>query len=161
MTRRLRIDGPTAAVAIMQAAMREIRPPGHVRLDDQDLPFWHSVIAEFGRSEWTEHQIEMAALLARTMADLEREQYALRDEGYVLTRPSGVTMQNPRNRTVQALTSHVLAMRRSLALHARVQGGGTRNIARRSALTKEIEAAISLDDPLIGRLRPTERKNDD
>jgi hypothetical protein len=36
------------------------------------------VIAEFAKSEWTAHQLEIAAMLARTMADLNREQMALR-----------------------------------------------------------------------------------
>src|SRR3546814_9369904 len=70
----------TAAVKVMQGATREIAPPAHVRMSEEDWPFWHSVIAEFARSEWTDHQLEMAAMLARAMADLEREQYELRAE---------------------------------------------------------------------------------
>lgn len=149
MTRRLRIDGPAAAVEVMMA-MREIRPPSHIRLADEDWPFWHSVIAEFGRSEWTDHQIELAALLARTMADAEREQFELRREGSVITRPSGVTVVNPRSRTLAGLMSEILALRRSLALHARARGGDVRNIARRSAITKALEQANPLHDPLLG-----------
>src|SRR3546814_1137792 len=76
-----RIDSATAAVKVMQGATREIAPPAHVRMSEEDWPFWHSVIAEFARSEWTDHQLEMAAMLARAMADLEREQYELRAEG--------------------------------------------------------------------------------
>src|SRR3546814_3457253 len=70
----------------MQGATREIAPPARVRMSEEDWPFWHSVIAEFARSEWTDHQLEMAAMLARAMADLEREQYELRAEGSVMTR---------------------------------------------------------------------------
>src|SRR3546814_691179 len=76
--RKQRIDSATAAVKVMQGATREIAPPAHVRMSEEDWPFWHSVIAEFARSEWTDHQLEMAAMLARAMADLEREQYELR-----------------------------------------------------------------------------------
>src|SRR3546814_2046986 len=78
--RKQRIDSATAAVKVMQGATREIAPPAHVRMSEEDWPFWHSVIAEFARSEWTDHQLEMAAMLARAMADLEREQYELRAE---------------------------------------------------------------------------------
>src|SRR3546814_12195327 len=78
--RSQRIDSATAAVKVMQGATREIAPPAHVRMSEEDWPFWHSVIAEFARSEWTDHQLEMAAMLARAMADLEREQYELRAE---------------------------------------------------------------------------------
>lgn len=150
MTRRLRIDGPTRAVEVMKAGMREIALPGHIRLDDEDWPFWHSVIAEFARSEWTDHSLELAALLARAMADLEREQFQLRVEGSVLARPSGVAVVNPRSRTVSTLLAEILSLRRSLALHARARGGDTRNIARRSAITKAIEEASPLNDRLLG-----------
>src|SRR3546814_9900227 len=75
---------------------REIAPPAHVRMSEEDWPFWHSVIAEFARSEWTDHQLEMAAMLARAMADLEREQYELRAEGSVMTSERGTPVVNPR-----------------------------------------------------------------
>ena len=63
------ITSPTSAIRIMQGANREIAPPGHVRLQDEDWPFWHSVLAEFARAEWTDHQLELAAFLARDMAN--------------------------------------------------------------------------------------------
>src|SRR3546814_398761 len=52
--RKQRIDSATAAVKVMHGATREIAPPAHVRMSAEDWPFWHSVIAEFARSEWTE-----------------------------------------------------------------------------------------------------------
>src|SRR3546814_15587573 len=78
------------------------RPPRSTRTDTlfpyttlfrSDWPFWHSVIAEFARSEWTDHQLEMAAMLARAMADLEREQYGLRAEGSVMTSERGTPVE--------------------------------------------------------------------
>src|SRR3546814_1229461 len=91
--RKQRIDSATAAVKVMQGATREIAPPAHVRMSEEDWPFWHSVIAEFARSEWTDHQLEMAAMLARAMADLEREQYELRAEGSVMTSERGTPVE--------------------------------------------------------------------
>src|SRR3546814_1348567 len=99
--RKQRIDSATAAVKVMQGATREIAPPAHVRMSEEDWPFWHSVIAEFARSEWTDHQLEMAAMLARAMADLEREQYELRAEGSVMTSERGTPVVNPRKTVVQ------------------------------------------------------------
>src|SRR3546814_9847596 len=92
--RKQRIDSATAAVKVMQGATREIAPPAHVRMSEEDWPFWHSVIAEFARSEWTDNQLEMAAMLARAMADLEREQYELRAEGSVMTSERGTPVVN-------------------------------------------------------------------
>src|SRR3546814_13620979 len=91
--RKQRIDSATAAVKVMQGATREIAPPAHVRMSEEDWPSWHSVIAEFARSEWTDHQLEMAALLARAMDELEREQYELRAEGSVMTRERGTPVE--------------------------------------------------------------------
>src|SRR3546814_2024080 len=100
--RKQRIDSATAAVKVMQGATREIAPPAHVRMSEEDWPFWHSVIAEFARSEWTDHQLEIAAMLARAMADLEREQYELRAEGSVMTSERGTPVVNPRKTVVRS-----------------------------------------------------------
>jgi hypothetical protein len=80
-TRKVRIDSASEAVRVMSRATSKIAPPPSVPLDKCDLPFFASVIAEFARSEWTAHQLELAAMLARTMADFNREQQLLREEG--------------------------------------------------------------------------------
>ena len=67
--RRPRNDSTSEAVRYMKAAARSIDPPSNVPLAPMDLPFFASVITEFARSEWTAHQLELAAMLARTMAD--------------------------------------------------------------------------------------------
>jgi hypothetical protein len=45
----------------------------------------------------------------------------------------------------------ILSMRRSLSLHARAQGGETRDIGKRRGQTKEIESGNPLNDDLIAR----------
>lgn len=149
MAKRQRIDTASAAVEIMKGAQREIAPPGHVRMDDEDWPFWHSVLAEFARSEWTDHQLEIAAMIARTMANLEREQYALREEGFIAVRENGTTVENPRSRVVKSLTGDLLSLRRSLSLHARARGGEAEKIGPRRAIAKAIEADNLLTDDLL------------
>ena len=139
MTKRAPITAPSEAVRIMQGASREMVPPSHVPLDDMDWPYWHSVVAEFARAEWTDHQLELAAMLARTMANLEREQRDLRAEGFVSVRENGTTVENPRARAVKSLTSDILSLRRSLALHARARSGDSRTDAQRRQTGKEIE----------------------
>jgi hypothetical protein len=149
MAKRQRIDTASAAVEVMKGALREIAPPGHVRMDDEDWPFWHSVIAEFARSEWTDHQLEIAGMIARTMANLEREQYLLREEGFIAVRENGTTVENPRSRVVKSLTGDLLSLRRSLSLHARARGGEAEKIGPRRAHMKAIEADNSLMDDLL------------
>jgi len=150
-TRKARIDSAAEAVRIMSRAATEIVPPSNVELDESDMPFFASVIAEFARSEWTAHQLELAAMLARTMADLHREQKMLREEGSVVYSERGTPVVNPRKSVVQMHASTILSFRRSLALHARAQGGDARDIAKRRAAAKAIEANNPLDDELLAK----------
>lgn len=151
MSRIQRIDSNTAAVRVMAGAVLEIAPPSHVPLEDCDWPFWHSVIAEFARSEWSEHQLELAAMLARDMANLERNQRQLRTEGEVTVTERGTPVVNPRKAVVQATQAGILSMRRSLSLHARAQGGEARDVGKRRSIAKGIEADNPLDDELLAR----------
>lgn len=134
------VNTAAAAVRIMQGSTRQIQPPGHVPLDDIDWPFFENVIEEFARSEWTEHQIELAAMLARTMASLEQEQRTLREEGMVSVRENGTSVENPRARAVKSLAGDVLSFRRSLSLNGRAKQGEARDVASRKKMAKELEA---------------------
>jgi hypothetical protein len=120
-------------------------------LDECDWPHWRNVVAEFARAEWSEHQLELAAMLARTMADLAREQRTLRTEGYIAVRDNGTTVENPRARSVKSLTGDILSLRRSLALHARARSGDSRNDAKRREAGKEIERNAGDHDELLPR----------
>lgn len=150
MSRRQRSDSITKAVEAAGASGRQFTPPSNVPLDNGDMGFFASVIAEFARAEWTAHQLEIAAMLARTMADLEREQRALRTEGAIVMSEKGTPVVNPRKTVVQMHASSILSFRRSLSLHARAQGGETRDIAKRRKQMKghEVEAD---DDELLAR----------
>lgn len=126
-----------------------IAPPAHVPLAAEDRPFWESVIAEFARSEWTQHQLELAAMLARTMADLEAEQRALRAEGSVTKTDKGTPVVNPRKAVIQMHAATILSMRRSLQLHARARNGEARDTGQRRGKAKAIEGDNPLNDPLL------------
>lgn len=149
--RKARIDSAEEAVKVMAKAATEIMPPSNVPLDEGDLPFFQNVIAEFARSEWTAHQLEIAAMLARTMADLTREQGLLRTEGGVAYSDKGTPVANPRKSIVQMHASSILSFRRSLSLHARAQTGEARDAAKRRAMAKDIEADNPLEDELLAR----------
>lgn len=151
MARKQRVDSASAAVKIMQGAVSEIAPPAHVLLGDDDWPYWHSVVAEFPKIEWTEHQLEVAAQLAKSMADLERERNTLRVEGYVIELESGKSVVNPRHGVARDLTNSVMSLRRNLSLHARAREGEARDVGKRRAIAAGVEADNPLDDPLIAR----------
>ncbi|WP_376742194.1 terminase small subunit [Ensifer canadensis] len=149
--RKARIDSAAEAVRVMAKATAEIEPPANVPLDAEDLPFFRNVIAEYARSEWSSHQLELAAMLARTMADLTREQKLLRDEGGVAYSEKGTPVANPRKSIVQMHASSILSFRRSLSLHARAQAGEARDVAKRREAAKDIESDNPLDDDLLAR----------
>lgn len=136
---------------VMAAATRQIHAPSTVPLEECDMPFFANVIDEFARSEWTAHQLEIAAMLARTMADLAREQVALRVEGSIMATDRGTPVVNPRKTVVQMHAGTILSFRRTLSLNARAQGGETRDIGKRRAAAKSIETDNPLDDELLAR----------
>ncbi|MGV1682925.1 hypothetical protein [Sphingopyxis sp. NJF-3] len=151
MSRKDRADSRSSAVTIAQGSARTIEPPVHVPLDECDWPFWNNVVSEFARAQWTDHQLEIAAMLARTMANLESEQRSLRSEGFVAVRANGTTVENPRSRVVKGLAGDILSLRRSLALHARAKSGDNRDAAKQRDVGRGME--VSLDDDLIARPR--------
>ena len=152
MARKLRSDSTEEMVRFAQGAERQIAPPSHVPMQDIDWPFWESVVSEFARAEWTEHQLELAAMLARTMADLEENQRLLRLEGAVIERETYdkdgavrrvVMVENSRSRSVHTFMGQVLALRRSLALHARAKSGTNHDAGKQRAAGKKIERQVS------------------
>lgn len=149
--KKQRIDSTSEQVRVMSKAATQIHPPSTVPLEDGDLPFFVNVIDEFARSEWTAHQLELAALLARTVADLNREQLAMREEGTVLVSEKGTPVVNPRKTVIQMHASTILSYRRSLGLHARAQGGEARDVAKRRTMAKQIEADNPLESDLLAR----------
>lgn len=170
-TRRKRSDGVAAAVEIAQAATRVYEPPAHVRFLKRDWPFWDSIINEFAKVEWTDHTLELAALLTRAISDLEMEQEMMRREGSILERFQMVpvtggkegemekvvtgTYINPRKQIIDMHSKNILAWRRSLSLHARVKNGEPREQVKRRGAAKEMESKINdLGDKMSLIARP-------
>lgn len=146
-SRRTRTDSISNLHRVMAGANVMVAPPVHIKLDAVDLPFFEDVVAEFARADWTAHGLDMAAILARIMADLEREQRTLSEEGMMVERKNGDLTLNPRSRTVARLTGQVLAFRRSLGLTARAKTGSTRDAVRQRDANRRTErAAVDGDD---------------
>ena len=129
-----------------RSAFTNVICPDHIRLDDQDRPFFSSVLAEFANAEWTNHKLELAAMLARTMTDLHNEQIALRKEGSVVTTERGTQVTNPRKTVIQMYAGTVLSFRRSLALNARAREDRRDTAARRKAIKQAEDGINGLDD---------------
>lgn len=148
MARKKRADSTDELVRAMQAG--PIHPPSHVPLTSEDLPFFANVIDEFARSEWTAHQLELAAMLSRIMCDLNEAQQTLRDEGPTTKSDRGTPVANPLVSIVKGFTGDILSMRRSLALHARARANGdNRNKAHTNKVAKGAQDAVG--DDLLAR----------
>ena len=154
MAKKSPVTSIKSQIEIAAKASREIKVPDHVALQPIDMPFWDSVISEFARSEWTDHQLELAAMLARTMADLDREQKLLRVEGSVAYSERGTPVANPRKAIIQMHAGTILSFRRSLALNARAKEDAN-SIGQKRKITKGIEAQLDAvaDQDLIPRLK--------
>ena len=144
---RKRTDSKENAAQIMAKSAVPITVPSNVTLSETDIPFYHNVIGEFARSQWTENALEIAAMMARTMHDLDAEQQELREEGYIAVRENGTTAENPRTRIVKKLTFDLLFLCRSLGVNARAQ-----NAAHVASKKTDIAKAIEADNPLIDGL---------
>ena len=149
--RQQRIDSATAAVEVMRKAAAELFPPEHVPLGERDLPFWLNIIAEKAKSEWTAHDLELAALLSRAMSRLEREEAVLDGEDTVMHNAGGTPMQNPRIRVIADLHARVIKYRQTLGIHSRGKGGEARDVAKRRDMARGLEADNPLADDLLAR----------
>ncbi len=147
--RKRRTDSTSNLHRIFAGANIEIAPPAHVPLTDADWPYWHSIIEEYAKSDWTRHALDIVALLARTMALLEEQQRLMSGEQAVLTKPDGSTYANPRNRVVATLNAQVLSLRRSLGLSARAKAGSSRDVARARDANRAVEQAARGHDDLL------------
>ena len=149
--RRQPITSATAQVQVMQQAARELEPPGHVPLKEADMPFWRNIIAEKAKSEWTEHDLELAALLAGSLRRLRDEELKLDDEDAVIETVNGNMAANPRLRIVADLHARAIKYRQSLGIHSRGKGGEARDVAKRREIARGVEAQNPLDDDLLAR----------
>lgn len=153
--KRQRIDSITEQVKVVQAAVVEIAAPEHVPLGDRDQPFWRSVLAEKPKVEWTDHDLELAALLAIAMRRLRDEEVALSREDAVVTTTGGNLAANPRLRIVSDLHARVMKYRQTLGIHNRGKNGEQREAQKRREQAKATEHAATGvaedDDDLIAR----------
>lgn len=150
MARKQRIDSIAAHVEVMKSAAKELAPPEHVPLTDADAPFWRSVIAEKPKSEWTDHDLEIAALLAMSMRKMGEQDALLDTEGPVVATSGGNMAQNPRCRVVADLHARVIKYRQTLGIHNRAKQGEVRDVAKRRQQAFAVEADNPLDDDMLG-----------
>lgn len=128
--------------------------PTNITFNPKQRLIFTELCAEFSKSELTAHKIRLVATLAREMAMLDEEQVLLRTEGSVFVNSHGNPTVNPRSKVVQSLTASILALRRSLGVHARELAGGDNRrtgVRRGHDLANEVMLDDMDDEDLIAR----------
>jgi hypothetical protein len=106
--------------------------PTAFNLNSRERVIFDEIMEE--RSDWSEHQVRLAAILAREMLRLAQAQQDLQRTGYVTHNGRGNPVVHPLVRVLDQAVKKVCAYRRTLGISARAQGGEARDIARRRAI---------------------------
>jgi len=121
---------------------------------------WDAIIAARSVKEWaTGIDLHLAAILAKAMAQLDKESALLDQEGTVLKGPRGGAVPNPRALIVTSLRAVIL--RYEARLHFDVEAGisADRKTAREAERKAQARDKVADGNALIKRL--TTRSKDD
>ncbi len=132
-----------------------IVPPEHVELTDAQMRFWASTTNQPGR-EWPADDLEIAALLCRALARLERETRELDGENSVIVSEKGAQMANPRLRIIGDLHAQIMKYRQDLRINDRGKNGERRDADKRRSATADLDSrfeAQESDDDLLAGMR--------
>ncbi|WP_395622150.1 hypothetical protein [Sphingomonas daechungensis] len=132
--------------------------PNDLKLNRVERVIFEEIIEE--RADWSDHQVRLAAFLARELHIVLDAQQALQTTGYVTHNGRGNPVVHPLVRVVDQGIQRVCAYRRTLRITARAQGGEARDIARRRAIRKEQERNTVRDPDNLIRF-PNKDRDDD
>jgi len=151
--RRPRTDSITGQVQAMQGAAKLHRPPAYLSMREEDLPHWDALMRTRATASWTPVDLCLAVVLCRTLADIEKLQTELNNEGYLVTNRLGSALINKKFHLVETLTKRVVAYTRLLQLHPNATQGKSRE--QRQVNKEHATALAGLDrlddDGLIKR----------
>jgi len=120
--RKPRSDSTTAQVLAFQRKTPDV--PDHITLRPGDLPYWKTALA--CRDDWQAHELETLAQFARAMADHDRLNLEIDEEGAIID-----GKPNPKFALSEILIRRAMSLSRHLQLHARATRGEARDTARR------------------------------
>lgn len=154
MTRRQRTDTVKGAVSAMSGAINEIEVPEHVSVPDAAMKFWRSITKARSAERWNDADLEVAAELARTKANIERLNAEIEAEGDVIKNDRGTPIVNPKHSLLETLTRRMVALSRMLQVHAEATQGKSRDqVKSNKAQAAAAKSADAVHDSLIPGLR--------
>lgn len=146
MTRRKRSDSATAAVLASQAAYQEVKPPVHVFMPSEAIPFWDDIIKTRALDSWTPNDLITAATLAKTYLEIQHYEALVHAERRVTDGEDGPAKPTALHKVLNDLVSQSQALARTLQVHARATQGESRDQVKRNKLYSESRNAIESHD---------------
>lgn len=147
-------DDTSSQSRVVAAALEsadKLQPPNHMFVTENDMHYYRHILLELPVSEWTQHKIQLAVLLARAMADLDDYQNLLRREGCTIPGARG-PVPNPVMRALALHAGQVDKLRRMLRLTTAEESA---SLGKSRAVTRKIEGdavdIVEESDGLIAR----------
>lgn len=152
-----RVTSAEAKSEIIEAANHELPLPlpDLISLSKKEMLIYERICNEFARIELTDHTVDLIAMLAKAMHELEVQQDQLANEDVVDTGARGGLVMNPRATYVSKLRGDIINMRRSLGIHAPSKGKrGNREKTRDHMKETEASAIAAQKDERKKKLLP-------
>lgn len=138
--RNLRSDSAAAAIqAAQNASLGPREPLPYAGVPLEAAPFWQAVMRNRPRDRWNDHDLAMAAVLARALFDTGRLQAEIAVEGDVIE-----GKLNPKHRLLETLIKRAASLSRLLHVHVEATVGRVQNAG--NALQNERQAETEHDD---------------
>lgn len=153
MTKRQRTDTAKGAINSMKGATTSIDPPDWIWLPEEAMPFWKSITNARAADRWNNSDLEMAAELARTKAKIDRINKELYEESDIIRNDKGTQIVNPKHSLLETLTRRMIALSKSLQVHAEATQGKSREQVKANKAQQAAQTAINDvdEDDLIPR----------
>jgi hypothetical protein len=143
--RKTRTDSISGQIKAIQASSKGIQPPAHITLRPEDRPFWRSILKARAVDTWNDSDLEVAAELAATRADIKAIRDLIAVQGHVID--GKVNVLHP---LLEQLVRRQTSLSRVLGVHAAGAVGRGRDLASRTMkqrqFTEKIENALSDDE---------------
>ena len=150
-TRKTASDSKTSALEVMEKAAAVIEVPAHMTLCEVSEIYFRDIINERANADWSNHDVAVAAKLARMMAREDELDELLSAEGPTVTTEKGSIVKNPTATVLASTQGSIASFRRQLCLHAQAGNASSAVIGASRGQRKSIQdSATTLgSDPLL------------
>lgn len=151
MTKKQRVDTLKGAQTTMEGVLNGIGIPDWVRVPEDAKPFWKSITSARAADRWNDTDLEAAAELARTKANIERLNIEVEQEGDTIINAKGTPIVNPKHSLLETLTRRMVALSRMLQVHAEATQGKSREQVKANKAQQGARQAVHDSDDLIAK----------